>query len=224
MDIEELTAALADPGHAPEPDAVMAAFERKRRRRGRQRWSMAGGCLAAAATAAVIAAVLVIPTGTRESGVSGADAGAPAGESHASIHGTENGNSPRISAGPAESSPAACAAVPLEQRVASAVGAGGSVVIADVAPHGLAADGRQSIVLTDPRTLRGPHIASGVTGYTVSGFTGGGLTGQVFAIVLPGGEVLTAPVSDGTVRFSGARCWGTADEPLASVEQVTAGQ
>jgi hypothetical protein len=225
MDIEELTAALADPAHAPEPATVMAAFERKRRRRGRQRWSVAGGCLAAAA-AAVIAAVVVIPPGApQEPGASGAAAGPAVAGPRSSAHGAESGSSRQhISAAPAESPAAACGAIPLSRRVADAVGAGGSVVIADATARGIAAGGRQPVVLSDARTLRGPHIASGAAGYTVSGFTGGDLHGQVFAIVLPGGEVLTAPVAGGTVRFGSARCWGTADAPLSSMQQIAAGK
>ncbi|HSZ43263.1 MAG TPA: hypothetical protein VK817_25145 [Trebonia sp.] len=224
MDIEELTAALADPAHAPEPATVMAALERKRRRRGRQRWSVAGGCLAAAA-AAVIAAVVVIPPGApQESGASRSAAGPAVAGPRSSAHGADSGRSTQhISGGPAQPSAAVCGAISLSRRVADAVGAGGSVVIADATARGIAAGGRQPVVLSDARTLRGPQVAAGTAGYAVSGFTGGDLHGQVFAIVLPGGEVLTAPVAGGTVRFGSARCWGTADAPLSSVEQVAAG-
>ncbi len=233
MDIEELTAALRDPEHAPEPGTVLAALERKRRHRTRQRWSVAGGCLAAAA---VIAAAVVVLPRTQNPGSSSASAGraifAPGSSPHSAANGARAGQ-PQSAAG---ASANACTPLSLAQRAADAVRSGGSVVVADASASGLAADGRERVVLRDVQTLRGPRIASGATGEALPGFTSGGLHGQVFAIVLPAataggqateapaaGTVLAAPVSGGTVRFAGAGCWGTADLSLTTVEHLVAG-
>jgi hypothetical protein len=234
MDIEELTSALRDPEHAPEPGTVLAALDRKRRHRARQQWSVAGGCLAAAAV--VAAAVVVLPRTTQNTSSSSASAGsaifAPGSSSHSAANGARAGQ-PQSAAG---ASANACTPLSLAQRAADAVRSGGSVVVADATASGLAADGRKRVVLRDVQTLRGPRIASGATGEALAGFTSGALHGQVFAIVLPAataggqtaeapatGTVLAAPVSDGTVRFAGAGCWGTADISLTTVEHLVAG-
>lgn len=232
MDIEELTAALRDPAQAPEPDAVMATFARKHRRRARQRWSVAGGC---AAAVLIAAAVVILPRAVQNSASPAASAGGamavPAAPAHRAANGAENAPA----AGGAGASAGACTPVPLAQRVADAIRSGGSVVIAGASSSGTTADGQQTVVLRDVRTLRGPRIASGITGYAAAGFTSGSLRGQVFAIVLPAaaggavhggptaGTVLAAPVSGGTVRFSATNCWGTASMPLASVERLVTG-
>lgn len=248
MDIEELTAVLGDPRHAPEPDVVMAAFARKRRRRARRRWSMAGGCLAAGAAAA--AAVVIVPRPARSPSPAAAFAGPSVAVPVTPARGAGNGAGAvhHIAAGTAEAPADACTPVSLSQRVADAVRAGGSVIIADASGSGAAANGREPVVLRDVRTLRGPRIASAITGYAVADFTHGGLRGQVFAIVLPpaasgsgtvtggtvtGGtaasgpaadQVMAVPVSGGTVRFAGTGCWRTPDMPLTAVERIVTGK
>lgn len=214
MDIEELTAALADRGHAPEPDAVMAALTRKRRRRARRRWSAAGGCLAAAAAAAVIA-----PAAARNPASPTASGTRPAISVSPDVRGGPGVSAAqRVPTGMTGIPAAACAPMSLAQRAAAAVRSGGSAVIADASPAGTGA-----VTLRDVRTLRGPTLAAAVTGHGVTGFTRGGLRGEVFAIVLPGGRVLAAPVSGGTVRFASAGCWGTADMPLTAAEHAVSG-
>lgn len=237
MDIEELTATLRDPRHAPEPDVVMAAFSRKRRRRARQRWSMAGGCLAAAAVAAT---AVILPRPARSPSPAAASAHPSAAVPVTPGRGTGNGTGAvhHLAAGTAEAPAEACAPVSLSQRIAAAIRSGGSVIVADASASGTAANGREPVILRDVRTLRGPRIASAITGYAVADFTHGGLRGQVFAIVLPpaaagagpassgpaADQVMAVPVSGGTVRFAGASCWGMADTPLATAERLATGK
>lgn len=253
MDTEELTAALAEPGHVPEQHSVMATFERKRRRRARQRWSVAGGCLAAAA---VIAAFAAVPRSAPDQASSAASGAAATAGPRESANGAASGPGHHMSAGITGPFANECTPASVSQRVTDAVSAGGSVIIANATPAGPAANGRQPVVLRDVQTLRGPRIASGVAAEAAVNFAGGGLRGQVFAIVLPAAtgssatgnaatgnaatgnaatgnaagsgpaprEVLAAPVSGGTVRFSGARCWDTADTPLATVERLVTGK
>ena len=241
MDTEQLMAALTDSGHAPEPATVLASLQHKRQARTRRRYAMAG-CAAAAVVIAALAVAL--PRFTQGSATeSSADGSAAAGSamrnrplsSGAALAPSEG----PARAGTASSSPrgfsglaAACTAVPLSQRLADTVAAGGSVVVADATAAGPAAGGQERVALRDVQTLRGPRIAAALTAYTVTGSAHGGLHGQVFAIVLPAGtagttaghDVLAAPVAGGTVQFADAGCWGTGNMSLAAAEQLAAGK
>ena len=234
MDLEQLTAALGDPEHAPEPDMVLASFGAKRRKRRARRVRVSAGCAAIAAVIAVLAVVLPRLQGSpgAESGPSSAGAVAP-GQHDGARAGAASGAAPlnrgTSSAGPNVPLAGVCGTVPLPQRLAAAATSDGSVVIADATVTGRAADGRTTVVLRDVRTLHGPRIASGGTAYAVPGLNVSSLRGQVFAILLPtapgghGESVLAAPVSGGTVEFATAGCWGTADTPLSTAEGLASG-
>jgi hypothetical protein len=209
VDLEQLTAALAQ--HDPEPDTVMAAFRAKRHRRARN-LTMYGGGLAAVAIVAVVA--VLQPW---------AAAPQPGGTAQPT--------------GPPASPPAnGCASISLPETLAMARQGGASVIVADGSLTGKTVlDGQvyYEMILRSVQTLSGPAIALGSTGWIASvrgpagpipGADAGALwatDGRLFAIAWPARETGTAvgpilrvaPVADGQVIFSSAGCWDTAGLP-----------
>lgn len=216
MNPSDLTAAFA--GHDPDPGAVKAAFHAKRRRRTRNRYLAASGGLAAAG---VVAVMSVLQPWASAPGPAGA--GQPAGP-------------------PAPSAAGGCAAVSLPETLATAVRRGASVIVADGSLTGKTAAGSATggeiyyqMLLRSVRTLAGPAVASGSTGWIASGRGPAGLIpgadagalwgtdGHLFAIAAPAAELGTgttvgtvlrvAPVTHGSVIFSTAGCWDTSGLP-----------
>lgn len=211
MDREQLMAALAM--HDADPDAVMVSFRTKRRRRARNRGLAACGGLAAVG---IVAAVAVLKPW--------ASALPPT-----AAHGTS---------GPPTTSPASgCASVSMPDTLATARRGGASVIVAVGSLTGkTAVSGGQvyyQMSLRSVRTLSGPPIASGSTGWI--GSTRGpagpipsadagalwGADGRLFAIAWPArvtgttvGPVLhLAPVVGSRVILSSAGCWDSAGLP-----------
>lgn len=214
MDIEQLTAALADDRHAADPDSVLRAVDAKRHRRRVRRVS----ALALCAAAAVVALVPVVLTGTQP----GMKFAAPAQNQPAAASGGS------AASGKATANPG-CGAMPLGRRLATATTAGASVVTATIIPNGSSPAGYVPVRLLSARTLRGPRIAAGTTAWLPAADISGRAAGSVFGVVWPVGgggsprPVLTAArVSDGVVLFGASACWGGADMPLHAVENEVA--
>lgn len=211
MDREQLMAALAQ--HDADPGAVMAAFRAKRRRRARNRSLAVCGGLAAVG---IVAATAVLQPW--------ASAPSPTAAGRSS--------------GPPNSFPASgCASVPLPETLATARRSGASVIVAVGSLTGKTAvsDGQvyYQMLLRPVRTLSGPPIASGSTGWI--GSTRGpagpipsadagalwGADGRLFAIAWPArltgttvGPVLhVAPVAGSRVILSSAGCWDSTGLP-----------
>lgn len=214
MDIEQLTAALADDRHAADPDSVLRAVNAKRHRRRVRRAS----ALALCAAAAVVALVPVVLTGTQP----GTRFAAPA-QNQAAAPGSGSAASGKAAANPV------CGAMPLGSRLAAAASAGASVVTATLSPNGSSPPAYAPVRLLSVRTLRGPRIAAGTTAWLPAAGLSGRADGPVFAIVWPAGRgggprpVLTAArVNGGEVLFGASVCWGGADMPLHTVENEVA--
>lgn len=208
MNREELMAALTE--HDADPGAVMAAFRAKRGRRSRNRGLAACGGLA---TAGIIAAAAVLQPW------------APT-QSHTVAR--------RTSQPPVTSPASGCATVSIPQTLATARRSGASVIIAvgSLTSKTAVSSGQvyYQMRLRSVRTLSGPAIASGSTGWI--GSTRGpagpipsadagalwGADGRLFAIAWPArvvgtsvGPVLhVAPVAGSSVILSSAGCWDSA--------------
>jgi hypothetical protein len=126
-----------------------------------------------------------------------------------------------------------CGSVSLPETLAMARQGGASVIVATGSLTGETAQVHHQMVLRSVRTLSGPVVVSGSTGWLnsalgpsgpIPGADAGALwapDGRLFAIVWPArvtgtavGPVLrVAPVVDDQVIFSSAGCWDTAGLP-----------
>ncbi|HEX6526028.1 MAG TPA: hypothetical protein VF070_39350 [Streptosporangiaceae bacterium] len=209
MDLEELTAALSE--HTPDPESVLARFHEKQRRRAKRR-TLAASCAASAAVIAALAAFL--PRMGEMPSYSVVPAAGSAATASSGIQAAHAGS---------------CAPVPLRTALADARTGGASVIVADGTLTGHTTDGLVAVVLRDVRTLHGPRIASGATGWVRPGALPGGPGTRLFAIVWPSasrapGRLLSAaPVAGGQVMFSPSGCWRSADLALADVERLVTG-
>lgn len=208
MDREHLLAALAE--HDADPDAVMAAFRVKRRRRARNRRLAVGGGLAAVGI--VTAVAVVQPWAAAPSPTAARPATSRSATSQAS----------------------GCASVSMLQTLATADRSGASIIVAAGSLTGKTATSEGQIyyqmLLHSVRTLSGPSVASGSTGWIgstrgpggqIPGADAGalwGADGRLFAIAWPAqvtgtavGPVLdVAPVVHRSVILSSAGCWDSA--------------
>lgn len=213
VDLEELTAALSE--HTPDPESVLDRFHDKRRRRAKRRTAAAG---IAAGAAAIAALAIFVPR----------MAASPSSQVVATAGSATAGSATALSGGQAAAG-ASCTPVPLRTALASARTDGASVIVADGTLTGHTRDGLNALVLRDVRTLHGPRIASGVTGWVRPGVLPGGQGIRLFAIVwppaslAPGRLLSAAPVAGGRVMFSASGCWRSADLALADVERLVTG-
>lgn len=202
VDLDQLTAALAE--HDADPETVMTAFRRKRHRRVRNRYLSLGAAAVVGLTAAFL------PRATTPQPM-------PAASSGQAASGTALADG--------------CARLPLRERLAAARSAGAPVIVGYGSLTGRTAVGYDAMTLRSVRTLAGPPIASGSTVWVPAG-TPRAPDGRLFAIVWPkpathptiGPTLTVAPIVNGQVIFSASGCWDTASLPLATVEQLAIGR
>jgi len=237
--IEQLKDALA--GSDPDPDMVLGAFYRKRLRARHRMLAAAGGAAAV---------VLVVVAGL---GLHAAHLGGPSASSSASAAapaaGSAGGTSPSLGpvsgsshvaapSGPRTGSSASCAGAPLQSQLAAALRRGGSVIVAtgtltgktvasSASAGGPPGSTYYAMTLREVRTLAGPPVSSGSTGWIAGAAKGSAVTpegqslwapdGALFAIVTPAGAgapvgpvLRVAPVVNGQVIFGDAGCWNIA--------------
>ena len=248
--IEQLKDALS--GSDPDPDAVLRSFRGKRARARHRIMAATGG---AAAVVLAVVAGLALHSANLNLGGSSASSSSAAAAAGGSVR--QHANSPavpRASApfGASSGSPPApasgsysatsCAGAPLKTVLAAAVKRGGSVIVATGTLTGKSVASSASagsppgstyyaMTLRAVRTLAGPPISSGSTGWIAGAAKGSAVTpegqslwapdGALFAIVTPAagtgapvGPVLrVAPVVNGQVIFGDAGCWSTAGLP-----------